>query len=479
MEKNEMKTIMLALSVMPALLVSCNSHQPKKQEAARPNIIYILSDDLGYGDLGCYGQKEIRTPNIDQMAMEGMRFTAHYAGSTVCAPSRCTLMTGLHTGHCRIRNNERVPLRDSDITIAELLKETGYTTALIGKWGLGNPGTTGVPTKQGFDYFFGYMDQGHAHNYYPTFLWRNEEKVQLSNVVPDETEEGRGVATVRNEYSHDLFTKEAYEFVEKQKDAENPFFLYLAYTIPHANNEAWRKNDDAMEVPDFSDYADKDWPERQKKHAAMISRMDKDIGGLFAKLKELGMDENTIVFFSSDNGPHAEGVDYEFNNSNGIYRGFKRDMYEGGIRVPLIARWPGKIREATTTGYISAFWDMLPTFAELGKASKIPQTDGISLVPLLLNRGEQKKHDYLYWEFSSLGGKQAVRMGDWKGIKLNVQDDPEKPIELYNLKSDPSEERDVATQNPGIDSQITEIMKQAHTSSEAFPLFKKIKKEFN
>lgn len=472
-KKDKSKLMLLPLILSLVLLISCNSSPSKKQEPVRPNIIYILADDLGYGDLGCYGQKEIRTPNIDKMAEEGLRFTSHYAGNTVCAPSRCALMTGLHTGHSLIRNNARVSLRPYDTIVAGLLKRVGYTTALIGKWGLGNPGTTGVPTKQGFDYFFGYMDQGHAHNYYPTSLWRNEEKVNLSNIVPDETEEGRGVATVRNEYSHDLFTKEAYEFVEKQREMENPFFLYLAYTIPHANNEAWRKNDDAMEVSDFNDYADKDWPERQKKHAAMISRMDRDIGGLFAKLKELRMDESTIVFFSSDNGPHAEGVDYEFNNSNGIYRGYKRDMYEGGIRVPLIVHWPGKIKVGGTTGHISAFWDMLPTFAELAGIDSIPQTDGISFVPLLHGDNNQKEHKYLYWEFSSLGGKQAVRMDKWKGIRLNVQDNPTGPIELYNLEIDPSEENNIATENPEIVKQIEDILKQAHKPSEEFPLFEK------
>lgn len=471
--KNEMKKVILASLIVIVLVVSCGSQHSRKKESGHLNIIYILADDLGYGDLGCYGQEEIRTPNIDMMSEEGMRFTSHYAGNTVCAPSRCTFMTGLNTGHCRIRNNDRVPLEPSDMTVAKLLKSAGYSTALIGKWGLGNPGSTGVPTKQGFDYFFGYMDQGHAHNYYPTFLWRNEEKVQLSNVVPDETEIGRGVATVRNEYSHDLFTKEAFQFIEQQKDKSNPFFLYLAYTIPHANNEAMRKTGDAMEVPDFSEYADKNWPDNQKKYAAMISRLDRDIGSLLEKLKELGMDNNTIVFFSSDNGPHTEGVDYEFHNSNGIYRGFKRDLYEGGIRVPLIVRCPGKIKEGETSNHISAFWDMLPTFAELAGIDTVTHTDGVSFVPELLGNGNQKEHEYLYWEFSSRGGKQAVRMGKWKGIRLNIQDNPNGPIELYNLENDPSETNNIATGNPDIVKQIEEILDEAHTPSKEFPLFEK------
>ncbi len=462
------------LTVAPALFTCCNSPISKNSsEPVRPNIIYILADDLGYGDLGCYGQKSIHTPHLDRMADDGIRFTSHYSGSTVSAPSRCSLMTGLHTGHCLIRDNARIPLLPTDTTVASLLKEAGYNTAIIGKWGLGNPGSTGVPTKQGFDYFFGYMDQGHAHNYYPGFLWRNEEKVKLSNVVPDETEDGRGVATVKNEYSHDLFAREALQFIDNQKGKENPFFLYLAYTIPHANNESFRKSGDAMEVPDFSDYAAKDWPDNQKKHAAMISRMDKDIGDLFARLKEMGMDDNTVVFFASDNGPHSEGIDYEFNNSNGELRGFKRDLYEGGIRVPLIARWPGKIQKGITTGHISAFWDILPTISEIAGINSLPQTDGISFLPLLLSKTNQKEHAYLYWEFSSGGGKQAIRMGNWKGICLNLQKDQEGSIELYNLESDPSEKTNIADLNPAIVKQLSEIRGQARTDSKEFPLFEK------
>lgn len=464
-------SLFLGTIVLLSLFCSCKDSSSGKKGYTAPNIIYILADDLGYGDLGCYGQEQIKTPEIDKMATEGMRFTSHYSGSTVCAPSRCSLMTGLHTGHCYIRNNARIPLRTSDITVATLLNEAGYSTALIGKWGLGNPGTTGIPTKKGFDYFFGYMDQGHAHNFYPTFLWRNEDKVELPNLVPNEEETGRGIATGKNVYTHDLFTEEALQFIEQQKSIPNPFFLYLAYTIPHANNEAGRELGDGMEVPDYGEYENKDWPNPQKGHAAMISRMDRDIGRLMAKLKSLELDHNTIVFFTSDNGPHAEGgADYEFNNSNGIYRGYKRDMYEGGIRVPLIVRWPGKINPGTESNHISAFWDMMPTFSDLAGIDMENNTDGISFLPTLLGKREQKTHDHLYWEFSSHNGKQAVRMGKWKGIRLNVQNNSESHLELYNLSKDPSEKTDVSDRFPEIQKRILEIMEEEHVLSEHFPL---------
>ena len=335
----------------PSLLQGCAAIGQKTRTAERrPNIIFILADDLGYGDIGCYGQKTIQTPNIDRMAAYGMRFTDHYAGSTVCAPSRCCLMTGLHTGHAFIRGNDRIPLRPSDVTIAKLLKQAGYTTSIVGKWGLGEPQTTGIPNRQGFDYWFGYLNQQHAHNYYPKYLWRNEEQVLLKNEVRDVNPPG-GVATKRVEYSHDLFTAEALEFVEKNKDGT--FFLYLAYTIPHANNEAGQEG---MEVPSLEPYADENWPGPQRAHAAMITRMDRDIGRLFAKLKELYLDENTLVIFTGDNGPHKEGgADPAFFNSFGPLRGYKRDLYEGGIRVPMIARWPGKIKEGSESHHVSAF----------------------------------------------------------------------------------------------------------------------------
>jgi uncharacterized sulfatase len=275
--------------------------------AKRPNIIFVLADDLGYGDLGWYGQKKIQTPCLDRMAAEGMRFTQFYAGSTVCAPSRCVLMTGLHTGHCLVRGNARVPLRPQGVTVARLLKGAGYATGLIGKWGLGEAGSTGVPTRQGFDCFFGYLNQLHAHNYYPAFLWRNEQRVALKNVVPEGNrgEFGQGWATRKVEYSHDLFASEALRWIEKQKGG--PFFLYLALTIPHANNEGMQATGNGQEVPDLGVYKDKDWPEPSKAYAAMVTRMDTDLGRMFALLKRLGLDDNTLVLFTSDNGPQKEG----------------------------------------------------------------------------------------------------------------------------------------------------------------------------
>ena len=430
-----------------------------------PNIIFILADDLGYGDLGCYGQETIQTPNIDQMAEEGMRFTDHYAGSTVCAPSRCCLMTGLHSGHALIRGNARIPLRPSDVTVAELLKQAGYTTGIIGKWGLGEPDTTGIPNRQGFDYWFGYLNQRHAHNYYPQYLWRNEQKVELENevnhIIGGRDRTPGGVATKRVEYSHDLFAEEALDFVEKNKN--KPFFLYLALTIPHANNEA---GNEGMEVPSLEPYAGENWPEAQKGHAAMITRMDSDIGRLMAKLKTLGLDANTFVMFSSDNGPHKEGgADPAFFNSSGPLRDYKRALYEGGIRVPMIARWPGKIKAGSLNDHISAFWDFLPTCCELAGIDSPEAIDGISMLPTLMNR-KQKEHECLYWEFHEQGKKKAVRMGDWKGVQLNIAKNPDGPIELYNLRNDIAEQHNVTEQHPDIVEKIEKYMKSERTPSE-------------
>ncbi len=448
------------------LTAGCAPHQAAGPVSSKPNIIYILADDLGYGDLGCYGQKQIRTPNLDRMASEGIHFTQHYAGSTVCAPSRCTLMTGLHTGRAAIRGNSRDPLGAGDVTVAEVLQKAGYRTGLIGKWGLGEPGSTGIPNRKGFDTFFGYLNQSHAHNYYPDFLWRNEEKVPLPNVV--ERPSGRpdhpgGVSSNKAVYSHDLFMQEAEQFI--RDSASGPFFLYLALTIPHANNEAGRQG---MEVPDLGEYAGKDWPDPQKGHAAMISRMDAGIGRMLNLLKELDIDGRTIVFFSSDNGPHREGGnDPDFNDSNGPLRGIKRDLYEGGIRVPLIVRWPGKIQTGRQTDHISANWDFMPTCAGLAGLPEPEGIDGISFLPVLLGQ-KQKAHSYLYWEFFEQGGKQAVRMGRWKGIRLNADAGPDEPIELYDLKTDLGEQKNIADEHPQIAEQMGDIMKAAHVRNEAY-----------
>ncbi|MHC4741727.1 MAG: sulfatase-like hydrolase/transferase [Planctomycetota bacterium] len=453
-----------------SLLPGCAIAGGRKRAARKkPNIIYILADDLGYGDLGCFGQKAIKTPNIDKLATEGMKLTDHYAGSTVCAPSRCCLMTGLHTGHAYVRGNReakpmgQLPLPADTATLPKLLKTAGYKTALIGKWGLGGPESNGIPNKQGFDYFFGYLCQRHAHNYYPEFLFRNNQKVPLEgNKIANPRPDGAGVAVERAQYSHDLVAAEALEFVEQNR--EGPFFLYLALTIPHANNEAGNKG---MEVPDLGQYADKDWPEPQKGHAAMITRMDGDIGRLMAKLKALGIDKNTLVIFTSDNGPHAEGgANPRFNNSSGPLRGYKRDLYEGGIRVPTIARWPGRIKPGSTSDHISAFWDILPTCCDIAGIDTPEGIDGISMLPTFLGKPKkQKKHEYMYWEFHSYGKRQAVRVVDFKGIRLNVAKNPDGPIELYNLKDDIGEKNNIAKDHPQIVEKITKIMKSARTPS--------------
>ena len=431
----------------------------------KPNIIYIMADDLGYGDLGCYGQKRIKTPNIDQMAAEGILFSDHYAGHTVCAPSRCVLMTGLHTGHCLVRNNKefkpmgQMPLKPNTQTVARLLQGAGYTTALIGKWGLGGPDSTGAPRKQGFDYFYGYLCQRHAHNYYPEFIFRNEERIPLTgNKNTKPSDDGSGMASQREQYVPELCAAEAIEFVEKNKD--KPFFLYYSPTIPHANNEAGNKG---MEVPSLGEYAALDWPEPQKGHAAMITCLDNQVGKLLEKIKELGLDENTIVIFTSDNGPHREGgCDPKFNNSSGPLRGFKRDLHDGGIRVPLVARWPGKIRQATTTGHISAFWDFLPTACDLAGVDPPEEIDGISYLSTLLGKqDDQVQHEYLYWEYYS---RRAIRVGKWKAHG-NANN---KNIELYNLEKDLGESDNVAAENPKIAERMKKIMESAHVYSPDF-----------
>jgi arylsulfatase A-like enzyme len=433
------------------------------EPARKPNIVFILADDLGYGDLGCYGQKRIQTPHLDRMASEGLRFTQCYAGSTVCAPSRCCLMTGKHTGHATVRGNRLVPLRLEDVTVAEVLHAAGYATGLIGKWGLGEPGSTGIPNRKGFDSFFGYLNQVHAHNYYPDFLWRNQDKVPLAGNVVE-----KGVAVQRAQYSHDLFTKEALAFVEQHKD--EPFFLYLAYTIPHANNEAGKQG---MEVPSDAPYNDRDWPQPQKNHAAMISRLDRDVGRLLQRLKELGLDGKTVVFFSSDNGPHKEGgADPAYFQSAGPLRGFKRDLTEGGICVPMLVRWPGRIAAGRVGDQVLAFWDFLPTAAELAGAQAPKDGDGLSVVPALIGAQAagrpQRGHDFLYWEFHERGFEQAVRHGDWKYIRRPYA--PDRPPELYHLKDDLGETKNVAVQHVDVVAQMEAYLKEARTASADWPV---------
>ena len=424
----------------------------------KPNIIFIMADDLGYGDLGCYGQKLIKTPNLDQMASEGVRFTDFYAGSTVCAPSRCVLMTGLHLGHCYIRGNGKINLRPEDVTVAEVLKQAGYATGMFGKWGLGHEDSTGLPTRQGFDAFFGYLDQTHAHNYWPTFVIKNEARFPLKNVVPNEGPWGQGVASKRVDYSHDFIVKEAMAFLDANHD--KPFFLYLPVTLPHANNQAGKEG---MEIPDYGIYRDKDWPQQQKGTAAMISRLDSDVGAIFSRLKEYGIDENTVVFFTSDNGPHKEGGnDPDFFDSNGPLQGIKRALYEGGIRVPMIVRWPGKAPAGTTSDFIGYFGDFLATAADIAGV-KAPPTDGISFLPTILGETDkQQAHRYLYWEFYEQGSRRAVRMGKWKAV---VQPFNSPKTELYDLSRDLGETTDVAAEHPEIVKEIRGIMDEAHVPS--------------
>jgi arylsulfatase A-like enzyme len=453
----------LLLTILPWIAAVGFAFGADATKPRRPNVVFILADDLGYGDLGCYGQKNIKTPRLDRMAAEGMRFTQYYAGSTVCAPSRCVLMTGLHTGHCYIRGNRRDNLRPQDLTVAEVFKQAGYATGHVGKWGLGHEGSTGLPTRQGFDEFFGYLGQNHAHNYYPTFLWRNENRVRLANEVPKESKDGAGVATRRVEYSADLIADEAIRFVERNR--ERPFFLYYAPTIPHANNEAGKAG---MEVPDLGEYRNRDWPAGVKAHAAMITRMDSQIGRLFDRLKELGLDENTVVFFSSDNGPHREsGYDPDANDSNGPLRGIKRSMHDGGIRVPLVVRWPARIKPGSVSEFVGYFADFLPTAAELSGVQPPVNTDGVSIVPTLTgDGGKQKQHAYLYWEFYEQRGGRAVRMGPWKGVRPTWH----APLALYDMTRDIGEDHNIAAQHPDIVAKIESIMQRTHVSAKEWKI---------
>ena len=457
--------------------------EPKDNNRQKPNIIYILADDLGYGDLGCYGQKTLKTPHLDQMAREGIRFTQHYAGSPVCAPSRASLMTGRDPGHCRVRGNYEtgphgfggeLELLPTDVTIAEILKRAGYQTALVGKWGLGMDGTTGEPNKKGFDYSYGFLNQAHAHNQFPEYMFRNG--------IKQEVPENRGGKC--NYFSNDIFTDDAISFLEQRKDS--PFFLYLAYVTPHAEmlvpedsifNSYKGKfketpfvmgTDGSNGTDPFGAYRSQSYPEAA--FASMITHIDNDVQKVLDKLKELGIDKNTLVVFSSDNGPHKEGGNnpYYFD-SNGSQRGIKRDLYEGGIRVPFIVRWPGVIKQEQESNQISAFWDILPTFAELTHVDISKDTvEGVSLVPTLLDDPDkQKQHPFLYWEFhENKYSDQAVRMGKWKAIRH----DPDGQMELYNLEVDREEQNDLATEYPGIVGKMDSIMGHSRAENPYFPL---------
>ena len=448
-----------------------------------PNIILILADDLGYGDLGCYGQQMIQTPEIDRMAAEGMRFTQHYAGAPVCAPARAVLMTGLHTGHTAVRGNSQnpdgegqLPLPLSETTIAQRLQENGYTTAFFGKWGIGNVGTAGDPLKRGFDTYCGYLDQILAHNAFPEYLIEDGQKVMLDNEVQYLSKEawhkGLGsVSTQKNTFSQDVFLEKALSFIEQEKD--HPFFLYLPVIIPHDNGEA--PVGERMEVPDLGIYEATNWDSDSKAYAASITRLDHDVGLILDRLRELGIAENTLVIFTSDNGPvYKDSIYTERFNSNGKLRGYKRDLYEGGIRVPFIAWWPGKI-EAGTEAIMSVHFGIFIRLPANWLKSKF-QRDSTEFRCCPGFFGDvQPKHESLYWEFpiswegNGYGYQVALRMGNWKGIRSDLMNDPDAPIELYDLIADPGERYDLSNQFPEIVEQIRAGMKRSHRPSENFP----------
>jgi uncharacterized sulfatase len=460
----------LAVSKSPAVAQTASPQRP-------PNVVVILADDLGYGDLGCYGQKVIQTPRLDRMAAEGIRLTQFYAGSCVCAPSRYVLMTGTDTGRGHVRGNggEGISsLKKNDDTIPKFMKRCGYRTALCGKWGLGAavPGNEGLPRDQGFDLFFGYLNQTHAHNYYPDFLWLDEQKQQLPNIVPPLKKSPGGVATKKVEYSADLIRDKAFTFIRDCNERKEPFFLYWASTNPHANNEAKAATGNGQEVPDEGIYAGKPWPAADRGQAAMISRLDSDVGQLFDLLSKLGIDDNTLVLFSSDNGPHHEGgQDTERFDPNGPLRGMKRDLYEGGIRVPLVARWPGRIKAGQTSDHISYLGDVFATLAELASPqpwqSKAPM-NSISFLPTLTGRAaDQKEHEFLYWEFYEQGSKQAVRAKNWKAVRMPMLTGK---IELYDLSADIGEAKDIAAENPDIVRRMEQLMAEAHVPDSNWPV---------
>ena len=459
------------LASLPALFVTSAAASFAQTQVPQPNIVFIMADDLGYGELGCYGQHIVQTPNVDRLAAEGMKFTQFYAGCAVCAPSRSVLMTGKHMGHTTVRGNAGAAnpaaqtLRTGDITFARVLHDAGYTTGLVGKWGLGLSGEEGEPYRQGFDYFYGYLSQTQAHNHYPDFLYRDRERITLPNEVTHVGPTGAGYATKRVQYADDLIFDEGRAFIERNK--ARPFFLELSLITPHANDEAAKALGDGQEVPDYGPYADKAWPNPLKGQAAMITRMDAAIGELMAQLKQLKLDDRTLVIFTSDNGPHNEGgtgFNPDFFRASGPLRGIKRDLTEGGIREPFIARWPGRIKAGAVSGHVGYFGDMMATFADLAGAKPPEHLDSVSIVPTLLGRGPQAKHDYLYWEFYEGGVSQAVLLdGHWKGLRAKKVT---AAIELFDLDHDLGETTDVAAKNPAVVARIADLMRTAHVDNE-------------
>lgn len=468
-----MKRYGLFLSIGLLVTIFGCQERPSKapEEHKKPNIIYILADDMGYGDLGCYGQSVIKTPNLDKLAKNGIRFTDHYAGSTVCAPSRCALMTGKDMGRARIRGNVKgLSLLQNDTTVAEILNKAGYETAIYGKWGLGQFNSPGQPNIKGFDHFTGYLDQIRAHNAYTDWIWKNRDTLKLDNkveIIPVSYAKGIGsVAIEKHTHTQDVFTSEALQFIEENKD--KPFFLYLPYTLPHANNEAWYWNKIGMEVPDLMGYDSLHVRPVEQAYAAAVSYLDRDVGKIVEKIKALGIEDNTLIIFSSDNGPHEEGkFDPKVFKSSGPLRGIKRDLYEGGIRVPMIAYWPGTIKAERVSNHVSAFWDFLPTACDLAGVEAPDWTDGISFYDELIGN-KQKKHDHLYWEFYIAGGKQAVRFGKWKGVRTNLAKNLDAPLELYDLSKDIGEKHNIANEHPDIIEKMMKIIAEEHIPSEYF-----------
>ena len=434
-----------------------------------PNIILILADDLGYGDLSCFGQKTLKTPRLDKMASEGMKLTQFYAGCTVCAPSRSVLLTGRHMGRTAVRGNSTQPIviKSGQHTLASVLKKAGYATACVGKWGVGTPDNFTNPNDVGFDHFFGYVNMWHAHNFYPEFLIRNGKVEKLQNEVapkwkrwqdPKLPQAGRGVAVKKVQYAPDLFAKDALRFIREKQ--EQPFFLYFAMNVPHANNEAGNQG---MEVPDIGEFAKEEWPEPEKGFAAMIKNIDQDVGQILDLITELDLAKDTLVLFTSDNGPHQEGGHKaDFFNSNGQYRGIKRDLTEGGIRVPAIAWWPGTIKAGTTNDHQWYFGDFMATFAELAKTKAPEDIDSDSFLSTLQGNPPEKqwsRKSQLYWEFLERGSAQAVRFGKWKAIRKPMFTGP---IQLYDLSSDPEEKKDQAKSQTDLVRHASNLLDQSH-----------------
>lgn len=447
---SNLRRLLLQVSLLLVAAIAQASERP-------PNIVLILADDLGYGDCGCYGQTRLSTPNIDRLSSQGMRWTQFYAGSTVCAPSRCVLMTGKHTGRCLIRGNSKESLPASEVIFPQILRDAGYRCGLFGKWGLGQAGSPGTPLKKGFDEFFGYLDQTHAHNFFPTFLDSNETRRKLRNVVPNESPMGAGVASEKIDDASELILEQALVFLDKNKG--EPFFLFLSINLPHANNEA---RDLGTQEFGFGKYSQEDWPDAEKGFARMVQKMDAQVGTLVDRIDSLGIGSSTLILFSSDNGPHQEGGHKDnFFSSSGVLRGSKRALSDGGIRVPTIARWTSKIEPASVTDQLGCFDDLFPTFMDLAGASHAMPKDltGVSLVPTLFGKPEtQKQRDYLYWSFYESGLGQAVRSGPWKLIEQPLGSSPK----LYRIDEDLKEKTDLASSEPSVLEKMKKHMTDAY-----------------